>query len=138
MDRPCPIKSVLPHVVVANQALHGNTKVRGPGVLFLACTHSSPSPVFGLYPQLPKSCFWPVPTAPQVLFLACTHSSPSPVFGLYPQLPKSLFFWPILVAIHFLRFAKKERGSNNHSGFCSVFGLMWCCGVLLCRVAQVR
>ena len=32
MDCPCPIMSVLPHVVVANQALHDNTKVRGPGV----------------------------------------------------------------------------------------------------------
>ena len=37
MDCPRPIKSVLPrsilpHVVVANQALHEDTKVRGPGV----------------------------------------------------------------------------------------------------------
>ena len=31
VDCPCPI-SILPHVVVANQALHENTKVRGPGV----------------------------------------------------------------------------------------------------------
>ena len=35
MDCPRLIKigstSILPHVVVANQALHGNTKVRGPG-----------------------------------------------------------------------------------------------------------
>ena len=54
MDRPRPIKSVLPHVVVVNQALHGNTKVRGPGVLFLACTHSSP-----------------------VLFLVCTYGKPN-------------------------------------------------------------
>ena len=35
MDCPRSIKSVLsilPNVVVANQALHENTKVRGPGV----------------------------------------------------------------------------------------------------------
>ena len=32
MDCPWPIKLVLPHMVVVNQALHGNTKVRGPGV----------------------------------------------------------------------------------------------------------
>ena len=35
MDCPCPIvgsTSILPHMVVANKALHENTKVRGPGV----------------------------------------------------------------------------------------------------------
>ena len=32
MDCPRPIKSILSHVVVANQALHEDTKVRGPGV----------------------------------------------------------------------------------------------------------
>ena len=31
MDCPRPT-SILPHVVVTNQALHENTKVRGPGV----------------------------------------------------------------------------------------------------------
>ena len=32
MDCPRPIMSILCHVVVANQALHEDTKVRGPGV----------------------------------------------------------------------------------------------------------
>ena len=32
MDCPRPIKSVVPHVVAANQVFHENTKVRGPGV----------------------------------------------------------------------------------------------------------
>ena len=35
------IKSILPHVVVANQALHENTKVRGPGVEARQCTEPS-------------------------------------------------------------------------------------------------
>ena len=44
MDCPHLIKSVLPtsilpHVVVANQALHGNAKVRGPAVEAIQASH---------------------------------------------------------------------------------------------------